>query len=289
LNKDGSIKCTNGQQINDTGSENSYTGGSSDDPFGLAIPDSNNSFIGSITKDLVGKSLGQDMVNAAKKLNSSIDSRPLLQESNSEKGSFVFCNISSVSVRNGDKVNKDKSFGVMNRDVSVTKYDFYGNKVRFDKKELNGKKLIQSDYYTVIIPFSDNDYVKSPVSGIVSITTTSGSACNNKVEIKFSVSNYEKKDTKKTEDDYNYTSPKVLGIELCRNYDPLIRDITNIIPNFFKDKKDKKTGETIKRFGWPGQDVAPSDWNNPKTYIKDSIDENIKRINELINYKKNIL
>jgi len=289
LNKDGSIKCTNGQQINDTGSENSSTGGSSDDPFGLAIPDSNNSFIGGITKDLVGKSLGQDVVNAAKKLNSSIDSRPLLQEANSEKGSFVFCNISSVSVRNGDKVNKDKSFGVMNRDVSVTKYDFYGNKVRFDKKELNGKKLIQSDYYTVIIPFSDNNYVKSPVSGIVSITTKSGSTCNNKVEIEFSVSNYEKKDTKKTEDDYNYTDSKVLGIELGRNYDPLIRDIANIIPNFFKDKKDKKTGETIKRFGWPGQDVAPSDWNNPKTYIKDSIDENIKRINELINYKKNIL
>ncbi|NCV14765.1 MAG: hypothetical protein EBV49_09775, partial [Betaproteobacteria bacterium] len=60
------------------------------------------------------------------------------------------------------------------------------------------------------------------------------------MEIKFSVSNYEKKDTKKTEDDYNYTDSKVLGIELGRNYDPLIRDITNIIPNFFKDKKDKK-------------------------------------------------
>ena len=80
-----------------------------------------------------------------------------------------------------------------------------------------------------------------------------------------------------------------MGIELGRNHDPLIRDIVNIIPNIFKDKKDKKTGEIKKGFGFPGEDVGPLDYFDPEYYKKESVDKNIDRIIEIMNYKKNIL
>lgn len=279
LNNDGSIKCSGG-------STGSSTGGSTNNDNGSTTPvtTSNSKF------DIdMGNHADTNFLNTAKNfvnkrfnqgsLTSSITNRPIIKESYGDTNYLRFCNISKLLITDGQKVEKNTKLGQTSNEVQVSKYNSYKSNLKLDKSSLIGNNLRVKNSEKIIIPGIYNDYIKSPVSGIV---YTGGTilGCPNKIEIEFY--NNERKNK---EDDY-YRSSRSRGglnIDTGRKPDPLIANIASIPYNFFKDKKDKKG------FGWPGENVAPLDYFDPEYYKKESVDKNIDRIIEIINYRKDII
>ena len=285
LNKDGSIKCSNAQgTTSDTQGTNPSTQGTNPetdtyktDPFYIPRGE------GPLASTLSG------VANRALKsvnITNSITAKPTIKESYGSTNYLRFCNISNLLITNGQKVEKNTKLGQTTNEVEVSKYDSYKDNLKLDKSSLIGKNLKVKSSEKIIIPGAYNDYIKSPVSGIVYTGGTS-LGCPNKIEIEFYDNN-----RKKEEDSVGLTRSRGksgLSPDPGKNPDPILNAITMMPYNFFKDKKDKKTGEIKKGFGWPGQNVAPLDYFDPEYYKKESVDKNIDRIIEIMNYKKNIL
>jgi len=292
LNKDGSIKCSNTQGTTpstqgttpstqgttpNTQGDSSETDTYKKDPFYIPRGE------GPLASTLSG------VANRALKsvnITNSITAKPTIKESYGSTNYLRFCNISNLLITNGQKVEKNTKLGQTTNEVEVSKYDSYKDNLKLDKSSLIGKNLKVKSSEKIIIPGAYNDYIKSPVSGIVYTGGTS-LGCPNKIEIEFYDNN-----RKKEEDSVGLTrsrSKSGLSPDPGKNPDPILNAITMMPYNLFKDKKDKKTGEIKKGFGWPGQNVAPLDYFDPEYYKKESVDKNIDRIIEIMNYKKNIL
>jgi murein DD-endopeptidase MepM/ murein hydrolase activator NlpD len=242
LNTDGSLKCGGGTI---TGSTSSSISGTTRPKGNLDFQTNDPTFMNDIANPLVSQ-----IKSAAGIKEQSIKGK--------EKFYLQFCNISQLSVKNGQQVSTGTVLGKTDTDVTVSKFDTNKSKIKLKKGDIDlGKNT--KDYLGIItIPKDSNTKIKSPVSGVVS--TKYNSSCNNQITIEYYVGNDNVKIDKGRTKEPTFS-------------DPLLGAILTAPLTIFKDKYDDSGNLKQKRFGYSGERVDP--------WVKDAIVAPFKKIGDL--------
>ena len=184
-----------------------------------------------------------------------------LTESSSNKSKIfiTFCNISdTMRFKNGQKISQGSVIGRTTTDVKVTKFDDSYNKSNIGKGELNLGKNVVYSFGEALIPASDNNKIKSPISGIVNNSRFVN--CKNQLTIESIVNKEEKSRTSSNVRSGSYA-------------DPLVGDLIAAPFKLFQDKYDEKGDLKQKRWGYPGEKVDP--------WIVDTLSAPFKKIGKI--------
>jgi len=202
--------------------------------------------------------------------------------SNKSKMFITFCNVSDLmNFKNGQKVSQGSVIGRTKTDVKVTKLDEDFNKSNIVKGELNLGKNVSYSFGDAIIPASDNDKIKSPISGIVNNSRFAN--CKNQLTIESIVGKEEK--------------PRISSNVRSGSYaDPLVGDLIAAPFKLFQDKYDEKGDLKQKRWGYPGEKVDPwivdtlsSPFKKIGKIFKEEETRKLKKLDENINKIKKLL
>jgi hypothetical protein len=202
--------------------------------------------------------------NIANPYTSQLNPKTGIKESTNGKEKFYlqFCNISDLSVKNGQQVSAGTVLGITNTDVQVSKFDSVKSKIKLRKGDIDYAKNTTEYLGIITIPKDSNTKIKSPVSGV--ITTKYNSSCKNQITIEYYVGNDKVKDE------------KVSRVKDPTFSDPLMGAILTAPLTIFKDKYDDSGNLKQKRFGYSGERVDP--------WVKDAIVAPFKKIGDL--YRK---
>jgi hypothetical protein len=149
---------TNNTQSTDNSSGSAAVSGASRDPM-----------VSNAAGDIFGKVLGVTE-----------------QKTRKTKYFITFCNISDLkNYRNGQEISNGDVIGRTNTDVNVSKYDENYSKINLTEKEFRLGKDVNYSFGNATIPFSKNDKIKSPISGIVN-NSKYISNCKNQLTIEVS-------------------------------------------------------------------------------------------------------
>jgi murein DD-endopeptidase MepM/ murein hydrolase activator NlpD len=251
LNADGSLKC--GGTITGSGSTSlstSMSGTTTSTPKGNLDFKTNDA---TFANNIAGPLVSQLQAGAGIKEQTT---------KGKERFYLQFCNISQLSVKNGQQVSAGTLLGKTDNDVEVSKFDTNKTKVRLKKGDVDLGKNIKEYLGVLIIPKDSNTKIKSPVSGVV--TTKYNSSCKNQITIEYYVGSDKVKDE------------KVSRVKDPTFSDPLMGAILTAPLTIFKDKYDDSGNLKQKRFGYAGERVDP--------WVKDAIVAPFKKIGDL--YRK---
>ena len=238
LNTDGSLKCGGGTI---TGSISGTTRPKGNLDFQTNDP----TFMNDIANPLVSQ-----IKSAAGIKEQSIKGK--------EKFYLQFCNISQLSVKNGQQVSSGTILGKTDTDVTVNQFDSNKSKIKLKKGDIDLGKNTKDYLGTITIPKDYNTKIKSPVSGVVS--TKYNSSCINQITIEYYVGNENVKIDKGRTKEPTFS-------------DPLMGAILTAPLTIFKDKYDDSGNLKQKRFGYSGERVDP--------WVKDAIVAPFKKIGDL--------
>jgi murein DD-endopeptidase MepM/ murein hydrolase activator NlpD len=241
LNTDGSLKCGGGTI---TGSSPSSTSGTTSTNTNLDTQITDTAFFNNIANPYA----------------SQLNPKTGIKESTNGKEKFYlqFCNISDLSVKNGQQVSAGTVLGITNTDVQVSKFDSVKSKIKLRKGDIDYAKNTTEYLGIITIPKDSNPKIKSPVSGIV--TTKYNSSCYNQITIEYYTGTDNVKDDRKKDKEPTFT-------------DPLLGAILTAPLTVFKDKYDDTGNLKQKRFGYSGERVDP--------WVKDAIVAPFKKIGDL--------
>jgi hypothetical protein len=183
------------------------------------------------------------------------------QKTRKTKYFITFCNISDLkNYRNGQGISDGDVIGRTNTDVNVSKYDENYSKINLTEKEFRLGKDVNYSFGNATIPFSKNDKIKSPISGIVN-NSKYISNCKNQLTIevsgKIDIDNKPKNTVRSGE--YR---------------DPLVGDILSYPFKIFQNKYDDEGKLKQKRWGYSGEKVDP--------WIVDTISAPFKKIGSML-------
>ena len=202
------------------------------------------SMVSDIAGDLFGKILG---VNE--------------QKIRKTKYFITFCNISNLkSYRNGQDISNGDIIGTTNTDVNVSKYDENYSRINLLEKDFKLGKDVNYSFGNATIPFSKNDKIKSPISGVVN-NSKYISNCKNQLTIEASgkIDGDDKFKPKNTVRSGEYS-------------DPLVGDILAYPFKIFSNKYDDEGKLKQKRYGYGG---------NIDPWIVDTISAPFKKIGKI--------
>jgi murein DD-endopeptidase MepM/ murein hydrolase activator NlpD len=250
LNSDGKLKCGGG----------GITGQAPESPSSKTS-DSVDSTKGTISKDTNSKDYSGGDPLISQVVGQFFDKTFGITESSSNKSKMyiTFCNVSNLmNLKNGQKISQGSIIGKTTTDVKVTKFDEFYNKSNISKGDLNLGKNVTYSFGEALIPASDNDKIKSPISGIVNNSRFVN--CKNQLTIESIVDKKEKSTTSSNVRSGSYA-------------DPLVGDLIAAPFRLFQDKYDEKGDLKQKRWGYPGEKVDP--------WIVDTISAPFKKIGKI--------